>query len=145
MRTWRCWCLHLVHEIDFNSSPETQNNSKNVWSCPALCNHKGMSWDISAFPLQDPSFPTARPGLENLFPLPLSLFLPPSLPPSLCLPSSLTLFVETHHYHKRPVYRRTTIPAQCLQGREERESAPSEKRPFFRSWVCSNVSEREDS
>ncbi len=104
-----------------------QNNCKNVWICPALCNHKGMSWDISAFPLQDPSFPTARPGLENLFPLSLSLSLSLSLPPYF-LPSSLSLSVcGDTRIPQRPVYRRITIQAQCLQECKEQESVPSEK------------------
>lgn len=86
-----------VYTCEFNSSPKTQNDYKNVWICPALCNHKGMSWDISVFPLQEPSFPTARPGLENLFPLPL--FLP-----------FLRLFVETHEFHERAAF---TAEPQC--------------------------------
>lgn len=66
----------MISLITLTQTLMTQNEWKNVWIYPALCNHKGMSWDISAFPLQDPSFPTARPGLENLFPLllPSSLF-----------------------------------------------------------------------
>lgn len=48
------WALDgaSVYTSEFNSRPKTQNDYKNVWICPALCNHKGMSWDISAFPLR---------------------------------------------------------------------------------------------
>lgn len=83
------------------TQPKSQNNSKNVWICPALCNHKGMSWDISAFPLQDPSFPTARPGLENLFPL----------SPSLCLWRDMN---TTKGWF--------TMQAQCLHERKKSRS-----------------------
>lgn len=39
------WALEgtSVYTSEFNSRPTTQNDYKNVWICPALCNHKGMS------------------------------------------------------------------------------------------------------
>lgn len=82
-----------------------------------------MSWDISAFPLQDPSFPTARPGLENPFPLSLSRSPSCSLPSSLSLVLCLCLWTP-----QRLVYRRT---AQCkpsvFKSTKSKESLPSEK------------------
>ena len=110
-----------------------------------------MSWDISAFPLQDPSFPTACPDLENLFPfaLPPSVSLPPSL--SLCpsLSLSLSLFVETHEYHKgrfigelqyKPsVFTSTKSKSLCLL--RDLEEAASR----LRLWVISRSNQTEHS
>lgn len=123
VRKWRCWCLHFAHEIHSNSRPKTQNNYKNVWICPECVITKECPETFLLFLYKTPLFPRLVQVFRICF---LSLSLPPSVFPFLPLPLSLSLspalFVETHEHHKRLVYRRATIRAQCLQGGAQSKS-----------------------
>lgn len=82
----QCWCLHFVHEIGCDLSLRHRITARRMSGFVRRCViTEECPETFLPFLRQDPSFPTACPGLKKLFPFVLTLPLLPFLALSFAL------------------------------------------------------------